>query len=94
MQPPVLGRMDNVAAGHWGQAQVAAHQMQVVARQQDDLACPYHEVFSDFAFNPYTKVALEDVVINDQMGCTPEGRCAMLGPDSGRDAPRCKELGV
>ena len=93
-QPPVLGRMDNVAARDRGQAQVAAHQMQVVARQQDDLACPNHEAFAVFACNSDTKVALDDVVINDQMGCTPESRCAMLGRDSRRDAPRRKELGV
>jgi hypothetical protein len=41
-QPTVRGRMDNLAARHRRQAQVAAHQMQVIARQQNDLASPNH----------------------------------------------------
>jgi hypothetical protein len=38
--------MNNVAARHRRQAQVAAHQMQVIARQQNDLAGPNHEILS------------------------------------------------
>ena len=93
-QPAVLGRLDNVAARHRRQAQVAAHQMQVIARQQNDLAGPNHEVLSVLTLDSDAKVALDDVVINDQVGRWPESRRAMLGRDARRDAPRREELGV
>jgi len=40
------------------------------------------------------KVALDDVVINNQVGCCPEKRRAVLGRDARRYAPRREELGV
>jgi hypothetical protein len=89
-----LGRMNNVAARHRRQAQVAAHQMQVIARQQNDLAGPNHEVLSVLTVDSDMKVALDDVVINNQVGCWPEKRRAVLGRDAGRDTPRREELGV
>ena len=82
-QPAVLGRMDDVAARNRRQAQVAAHQMQVIARQQNDLAGPDHEALF-FTLDPDVKVALDDVVINNQMGRWPESGRAMLGRDARR----------
>jgi len=86
--------MDDVAARHRWQAQVAAHEVQVVARQHDDLAGPDHDVVAFLAFDPDVKLSLDDVVINDQVGSRSESRRAMLGRDPRRDAPRREELGV
>ena len=68
--------------------------MQVVARQQNDLAGPNHEVLSILTVDSDAKFALDDVVINDQVGRWPESRRAMLGRDARRDAPRREEVGV
>ena len=86
--------MDNVAARHRRQAQVAAHQMQIVARQQNDLAGPNHEALSILTLDPDVKLALDDVVINNQVGRRPESRRAMLGRDARRNAPWREEVGV
>ena len=40
------------------------------------------------------KFALDDVVINDQVGRRPERRSAVLTRDARGDAPRRKEIGV
>jgi hypothetical protein len=40
------------------------------------------------------KVTLDDVVIDNQVGRWPEKRCAMLGRDARRYAPRREELGM
>ena len=93
-QAAVLGRMDNVTRGHRRQGQVAAHQMQVIARQQNDLACADHEALSILAIDPDTEFTLDDVVINNQVGRWPENRRAMLRPDARRDAPRREKLSV
>src|SRR4029077_19786308 len=37
----VLGRTDDLAARNRRQAEIAAHQMRIVARQEDDFAGPY-----------------------------------------------------
>ena len=92
-QPAVLGRMNNVAAHHRRQAQVTAHQMQVIARQHNDLAGPNHEALS-LTLDSDMKIALDDVVINNQVGRWPENRRAMLGRDARRNAPWREELGV
>ena len=55
---------------------------------------PNHEVLSVLAVDSDAKLALDDVVINDQVGCRPESRRAMLGRDARRDAPRREEIGV
>ena len=68
--------------------------MQVIARQQNDLAGPDYEVLPILALDPDTKIALDDIVIEDQMGRWREKRSAMLGPDTGRHAPRREEIGV
>jgi len=93
-QPPVLWRMDNVAARHRGQAQVAPHQMQIIARQHNDVAGPNHEVLSILTLDPNVKIALDDIVINNQVGRWPENRRAMLRRDARRNAPRREELGM
>jgi hypothetical protein len=54
--------------------------MQVIARQQNDLAWPDCEVLPILALDPDAKIALDDIVIEDQMGRWREKRCAMLGP--------------
>jgi hypothetical protein len=50
--------------------------MQVIARQQNDLAGPNHDALSILTLYSDTKVALDDVVINNQVGrtrsCTPQ----------------------
>ena len=76
--------MNNVAAHHRRKAQVTADQMQVIARQQNDLAGANHEVFSILTLDSDAKATLDDVVINNQVGRWPESRRAMLG----REAPR------
>jgi hypothetical protein len=68
--------------------------MQVIARQQNDLAWPDYEVLPILAIDPDAKIAIDDIVIEDQMGRWREKRCAMLGPDMGRYAPRREEVGV
>ncbi len=68
--------------------------MQVVARQQNDLAGPNHEALSVLTVDSDTKLTLDDVVIDDQVGRRPESRRAMLGRDARRDAPRREEVGV
>ena len=92
--PPSLGGLDDVAARHRRQAQIAAHQMQVIARQQHDLAGANHKVLSIPTLDPDVKFALDDVVINNQVGRWPESGRAMLGRDARRYAPRREEIGV
>src|SRR6266567_988604 len=86
--------MYNVTSRHRRQAQVAAHQMQVIARQQNDLAGPNYEALSIRTLNADMKLALDDIVVKNQVGRWPENRRAMLGPDARRNAPRREELGV
>jgi hypothetical protein len=62
--------------------------------QQNDLAGPDHKALSILTLDSDTKVALDDVVIKDQMRRWPESRPAMLGRDARRYAPRRKEIGV
>ena len=93
-QPAVLGRMDNIATSYRRQGQVAAHQMQVVARQQDDVAGSDHEALSILAFDPDTKFALDDVVIKNQVRCWPESGRAMFWRDARGHAPWREEIGV
>jgi hypothetical protein len=68
--------------------------MEVIARQQNDLAGPDHNALSILAIDPDTDLTLDDVMINNQVGRRPESWRAMLGPDARRDAPRREELGV
>ncbi len=68
--------------------------MQIVARQQNDFTGRNYEILSVLTFDPNTEFALDDIVINDQMGCRPQSRRTMLGRDARRDAPRREELGV
>jgi hypothetical protein len=79
---------------HRRQAQVAAHQVRVIARQQDDLTRPDHEFFCSFAVDPDMKVALDHVVIENDVGCRPERGLTLLRGDARRHAPRCEEVGV
>jgi len=68
--------------------------MQVIARQQNDFAGRNYEILSVLTFDPNTEIALDDIVIDDQMGRRPQRRRTMLGRDARRDAPRREELGV
>ena len=45
-------------------------------------------------FDADAKLALDDIVINNQVRRRPEGRRAMLGRDARRHAPRREEIGV
>src|ERR1700720_305726 len=93
-QPAALGRADNMATSYWRQGQVAAYQVQVVARQQNDVAGSKHEALSILAVDPDTEFTLDDVVIKNQMRCRPESGRAMFWPDAGGHTPRREELGV
>jgi hypothetical protein len=70
-QPAILGRLDDVAARNRRQAQIAAHQMQVVARQQNDLAGPDRDALYILSVDADMKLALDDVVIGKQVGRRP-----------------------
>jgi hypothetical protein len=70
-QPAIFGRLDDVATRHRRQAKVAAHQMWIIARQQNDLAGANQEVPALLALDPDLKVALDDVVIQNQLGRRP-----------------------
>jgi hypothetical protein len=68
--------------------------MQVIARQHNDITGPDHETLSLPALDLDTKIALDNVVINNQVGRWPENRRAMLGREARRNAPWREELGV
>src|SRR5258706_46841 len=68
--------------------------MRIIARQQNDFAGPNHEVLAILTLDFDMKVALDDVVIKNQVGVWPESRPAMLGRDARRHAPRGEEIGV
>ena len=53
-----------------------------------------HKVLSILAVDPDAKIALDNVVINDQVRRGPERRPAMLARDARRNAPRLEEIGV
>ena len=93
-KPAVLGRLDDVPPMHRREAKIATHQMHIVARQQHDLAGTDHETRAVFALDPDVKLALDDVVVEDQVGCGTERRRALLGRDASRHAPWGKEVGV
>jgi hypothetical protein len=88
--PPSRG----LAAGHGRQAQITAHQMQVVSRQQNDLAGLDLQAFPFVTVDSDAKVAFDDVVINYQMGRRFKKRRAMLRRDACRYAPRREGLRV
>ena len=90
----VLRRADDVTARNRRQAEIAAHQMWIVARQEDDFAAPYLEALSAPILDLDMKLALDDIVIKDQVGRWPKGRAAMLWRDARRHAPRREEVGV
>ena len=90
----ILGRLDNVAARHRRQAQIAAHQMQVVARQQNNLAGPNDEVIAVLTLDPDSKLTLDNVMIKNQVGHGAESRRAMFGRHARRHAPRREKIGV
>ena len=54
-KPAMVRRTDYIATRHRRQAQVASHQMQVIARQQNDLTGPDYEVLPILALDPDTK---------------------------------------
>jgi len=59
-----------------------------------DLAGADHELCRGLAGEADPQLALDDVVIEDQMGGRPERRRAMLGRDTRGHAPGGKEIGV
>jgi hypothetical protein len=70
------------------------HQVQVVARQQNDVTGSKHEALSILAVDPDTEFTLDDVVIKNQMRCWPESGRAMFWRYAGRHTPWRKEIGV
>ena len=68
--------------------------MQIVARQQNDIAGFKHEVLSILAVDPDAELTLDDVVIKNQVGCRPENGRAMFWPDTGGHTPWREEIGV
>src|SRR4051794_32349356 len=86
--------LDNFTASYRWQAQVATHQMQVVARQQYDVADSKHEVFSILAVNPDMEFALDDVVIKNHVRRWPECRCAVFWCDASSHTPWREQIGV
>jgi hypothetical protein len=68
--------------------------MQVIARQQNDLAGPNHKALYVPTLKSDMKLALDDIVIRNQVGRRTDGGCAMLGRDARRNAPWLEELGV
>src|SRR5436190_15127383 len=93
-QPAVLGRLDNIATSYRRQGQVATYQVQVVARQQNDVAGSKQEALSILAVDPDTEFTLDDVVIKNQVRCWPESGRAMFRRDAGGHAPRREKIGV
>jgi ethanolamine ammonia-lyase large subunit len=93
-QPAVLGRLDNITSCDRRQCQVAAYEVEVVARQQDDVAGAKHETLSVLTVGPDPEFTLDDVVIKDQVRCWSENGRAMFGPDAGGHTPRREEVGV
>jgi hypothetical protein len=68
--------------------------MQVVARQQNDVAGSKHEFLSILAVDPDTELTLDDVVIKNQVRCWPESGRAMFWRDAGGHTPWREEIGV
>ena len=68
--------------------------MRIVARQHHNLAAAKHKVSCIRTVDPDVKFALDDVVINYQVGRLPERRPAMLARNARGDAPGRKEIGV
>src|SRR5262249_27072965 len=93
-QTAVFRRTDDGAARHWRQTKIAAHQMQVVARQQNHLAGPNHEVACRLAIQPNAELAVDDIVINNQVSSWADSRPTMLRRDPRRHAPWREEIGV
>src|SRR5437016_6267235 len=93
-QPTVLGRLDNITTSNRRQGQVATQQVQVVARQQNDVTGSKHEVLSILTIDPDKEFTLDDVVIKNQVRCWPESGRAMFWPDAGGHAPWREEIGV
>src|ERR1700751_3476608 len=93
-QPAVLGRLDNITTSYRREGQIATHQVQVVAGQQNDVAGSKHEALSIPAVDPDTEFTLDDVVIKNQVRCWPESGRAMFWPDAGGHTPWREEIGV
>jgi hypothetical protein len=68
--------------------------MQVIARQQNNLALPNDEVLFAVTLDPDAKGTLDDIVIGDQVGGWPEIGSTMLGRDARRQAPWSEEIRV
>jgi hypothetical protein len=93
-QTAVLGRLDNITTSYRRQGQVATHQMEVVARQQNDVAGSKHKVLSILAVDPDAEFTLDDVVVKNKVRCWPESGRAMFWPDAGGHTPWREEIGV
>ena len=92
--PAFARRLDDIRAGHRRQGQVATHEVQVVARQQNDIAGCNNELFIVLAVDADAELALNDVVIQDHVRRWPERRRAVFRCDAGGHAPRREEIGV
>jgi hypothetical protein len=68
--------------------------VQVVARQQNNVADSKHEFFSILTVDPDAEFTLDYLMIENQVRCGPENGRAMFGRNAGGHAPRREEIGV
>jgi hypothetical protein len=68
--------------------------MQVIARQQNKLAGPDHEPISVLTRDSDTKIAFDNIVIDNQVGRSPKRGRTMLGCEARCYTPGREELGV
>jgi hypothetical protein len=68
--------------------------VQVVARQQNNVAGCNHEALSILTVDPNTEFTLDDVVIKNQVRCWPESGRAVFWPDAGGHTPWREEIGM
>src|SRR5215467_9604485 len=86
-KPAIFARPDDFDSRDRRNTEIASHQVQVVARQQNHLAGLDDCIVSALTFNADAKLALDDIVINDQVRRRPESRRTMLGRHACRYAP-------
>ena|SRR6516164_5275968 len=89
-----LGRLNYIAAKNRRQGQVASHQVQIIAWQQNDVASSKRKLPFVLAVGPDAELTLNDVVIKNQLRCRPKNGCAMLWRNASGHTPRREEVGV
>ena len=94
VEPAVDRRLNHVAARYGRQIQIAAHQVQIVAREQRDLSGAQHVAGGVLALDADPQLTLDHVVIDDHVRRGFQRRPAVLGRDARQDAPRGAEVRV